>query len=346
MKEKSFLLSLALISLLGFIVRFVDYDSAPGWNESLDEIHYAWTGQTWFQTGIPTSWSYLSSYPKSEMVKLWDTDFRIVSPMLEKPPLYSLLSGVLVLLFGQDELSEVRISTIRILPLILSIFTIFLTGLLGKKVFGPEVGLSAALLYAAIPPVVLANRLSVTENLLTPIFLISQLIFLSIYRVGKLQHAVYAGIFAALAILTKQIGIVAAFVSLGLLAYKKQWKSFFICGVIAAIAFLIYPLTGAFYDWQLFRNIQTEQRRVGLQGGLPQMVQTIIGRPLVTTERLIPDGVILLGYLLLFTGPWWINQFQSSTKKNSHVIPGLTGDLLNIDSRFRGNDKTSWLMTV
>ena len=304
MKRQLFFLSLGIITLLGFLLRLYHYDMTPGWNESLDEIHYAWTGQTWLNTGIPTSWSYLSSYPTTKTIRLWNTDFRIVSPMLEKPPLYSLLSGITVLLFGQDELTEARISTIRLLPLVLSILSIYLTGLVGRKVFSPTVGLVGALLYATVPPFVLANRLSVTENLPTPLMLSVQLIFLTTSLPSMRPHFLLVSIFSALAILTKQIGVVIAFSSILIFALQKKWKPAVICTLIAGSAFFVYLLIGLYFDWDLFRTIQTEQRRIGLQGGLPQLIQTLVSRPLITTEKLFPDGVLLLGYLLFFVSPW------------------------------------------
>lgn len=326
MKQQLFLLILGMITILGFILRLDGYDRTPGWNESLDEIHYAWTGQTWITTGVPKSWSFLSSYPTATTVRLWNTDFRLVSPVLEKPPLYPLLSGATVLLFGQDELHEVRISTIRLLPLVLSIFSIFLTGLVGRKVFSPTVGLVAALLFATTPPIILANRLSVTENLLIPLFLASQLLLLKNTCISAmLQHVIYTSIFSVFAILTKQIGLIAPAVSLLSLALQKQWKFFFILCIFSAGALMIYPITGSYYDWQLFRNIQSEQRRIGLQGGLPQLMQTIIARPLITTEKLFPDGVLLLGYMLLFTCPWWLSSSVPPLR-----LRGGQGELRNI----------------
>jgi hypothetical protein len=76
-------------------------------------------------------------------------------------------------------------------------------------------------------------------------------------------------------------------------------------------------LIGFAYDWDLFQAIQTELRRIGLQGGLPQLIQTIVARPLITTETLFPDGVMLLGYLLLFTSPWTFQETKEKRKKRN-----------------------------
>lgn len=341
MKAKLFFLILSAITLFGFLIRVHDYTQAPHWNESLDEIHYAWTGMTWIKEGVPKSWSWLSSYPTSQIINLWNTDFRIVSPMLEKPPLYSLLSGIIVLLAGEDELSKVNIATIRLLPLLLSVCTIFLTGLLGKKVFSPTVGLLAALLYAVTPPIVLANRLSVTENLLTPLFMGIQLLFLYFIEIinvslpfikGEVRRgsnkfplppsllkrgnfmAILIGLLSGLAALTKQSGLTAILASSGLFVYLKKWKYAVISAGIGLVILGIHPLAGLHYDAELFQTLQVELRRVGLQGGLPQLIQTIIARPLITTEKLYPDGIMLLGYFLFFTSPWFIKSLISSSK--------------------------------
>lgn len=337
--RKSFFVSLTLITLLGLLLRLINYDLVPAWNESLDEIHYAWTGLTWIKTGIPKSWSWLESYKTSETRRIWDTDFRLVSPMFEKPPLYSLLSGGLVLLFNQNTLEEVRIATIRLLPLALSVFTIFLTGIVGQRIFSAPIGLLAALLYTTTPIVVMANRLSVTENLLTPLTLLAQLYFLKVTGINdKRPHVVYISIFSGLSLLTKQIGVTVAIASLALFTLQRKWKSLIITGLITGALFLVYPLIGLMYDWQLFKAIQTEQRRIGLQGGLPQLIQTIVSRPLITTERLFPDGTLLLGYFLLFTSPWWLTVSSWSKRRDvpddtsRSAAIGFLGD--SIEGRF------------
>lgn len=306
---------LVLIAFLGLLLRLPDYDRLPAWREVDDEIHYAWTGMSWIRTGIPQSWSWLSSYPTSAEFAAWGNKWRLVSPMLEKPPLYSLLSGGLEMLFGHSQFSEVRLTTIRLFPIALGVITILLTGIVATQVFSPTVGLISALLYAVVPTIVMSNRISVTENLITPLSLLTLYIFLTqkLHKDLEAQKAALLGIVGGLSMLTKQIGLTVLAVPIVLLFNQKKWRPLLIVAATGIIFFLVYPLIGLSYDWPLFQAIQVEQRRIGLQGGLPQLLQTIVGRPLITTEQLFPDGTILLGYLLFFSSPFWLLKNQKIT---------------------------------
>lgn len=316
MKQRKFLLLLLVISAIGLILRLIDYDRVPPWRESDDEIHFAWAGMTLIKQGVPKSWSWLESYPKSEKYRAWGIDWRIVSPMMEKPPLYLLINGIVVLLSGATQLSDVRLSVIRLIPIILGTITIFLTGILAKIIFSHYIGLLAALLYAIIPTVVLSNRLSQTENLITPLSLISLILIYSLLQTGKNQiiKIFLIGIVAGLAFLTKQIGITVLISAVLVFAKLKKWQNVFLVILVALPVILIYPFEGFVYDWSLFKLIFRELRIIGLQGGLPQLVYTIVSRPLIASERLFLDGTMLIGFFLLILSPWW---FLDKFKENN-----------------------------
>ncbi len=316
---------LLTITLLGLCLRLIDYDRLPGWRESDDEIHYAWTGLTWLKTGTPQSWSNMEIYSQIKIFNIWNSDWRLVKPILEKPPLYSLLSGLTVILAGETELNSVRLSTIRLLPILLSIFTISLTGIVATQVFGKRIGLIAALLYATTPTIVMANRLSVTENLMVPLVLITSAIFL--YGQNKSnQQLIFpflVGIGAGLTALTKQNGITCILTLFVLYIYFKQWRSAVICAIVSLSILSIYFFIGAYYDFPLFLRTLKELRLVGLQGGLPQLVITLLGRPLITTQTLFYDGSILFGLILLLSSPWWL--YKNNLLINISALNHLKG---------------------
>ncbi|KKS80873.1 MAG: Glycosyl transferase family 39, partial [Candidatus Gottesmanbacteria bacterium GW2011_GWC1_43_10] len=160
MKNKLFIILLVAIALLGLGLRLVDYDRLPGFEETQDEFFYPWAGMTMLQRKPPVGWSWFEAYPKREIKTFWGAQYPLVSPWLEKPPLYSLLSGAWMLLSGAKEIWEVRLTVLRLLPIGLSFFTIILTGILATKVFSRPVGIIAALLYATTPTMVMANRMS------------------------------------------------------------------------------------------------------------------------------------------------------------------------------------------
>lgn len=315
MKQKKFVILLLLICLLGLILRLIDYDKTPAWRQSDDEIHYAWAGISWLQTGIPKSWSWLSSYPTNETLYAWGSQWRLVSPMLEKPPLYIFLSGTTALVAGQNEFHEIRLTTIRLLPIVLSVVTIGLLGIVTATVFSQSTGLLAALLYAIVPTIVLSNRLSVTENLLTTLMLGA-----AWFLLNKPKQIIFIALIAGLAALTKQSGLSTILAVVAVYAYQKNLRAVIISALIGIGMYSIYPLIGFFYDSQLFLGLTQEARRIGIQGGLPQLVFSIISRPLITTEKLFLDGTMLLGYILLFMSPYsFLDQLPDRKQRNSLI---------------------------
>ncbi len=306
MNQKRFLILLCIIACLGFGLRVIDYDRIPPFAETQDEFFYPWSGMTFLQTGKPVAWSWFPAYKARTIVNYWGAQYPLVSPWVEKPPLYSLITGIWVLLHNERALNQVRLSVVRVIPVFLSLGTIFLTGLLAKRVFSPIVGLVAALIYSTIPSMVMASRLSLTENLLTPIMILTLYIFLGEEK-SKIWFPVLIGLGCALAILTKDIGM-ALPVVLGIFyILQRNWKGLLIIGICSSIAIIIHPLMGFYYDWSLFKNVMLDYRIAHSLSGLPQLVTTLFQFPVVgSKEHLFPDGGMLMGYLLFFTSPFWL----------------------------------------
>lgn len=315
-----FKLILLLIICGGLVLRLIDYDRLPPWRESDDEIHYGWAGWSWLTQGTPTSWSFLSAYPTSETITVWSSNWRMVTPMLEKPPLYLLLSGLTLVASGATDWSSARLSVLRLLPISLSLVTLLFIALVGSRVFSKHTALVATLLYAVVPTFVQANRLSLTESLLTPLSLILVWLLMPDKSPSNHSREIGVGVVVGLGLLTKQNGISFLFAAIAVWVYLKNWRGLLITSVIAAGLGAIFPLIGGVYDWNLFLKISAEQRRIGLQGGLPQFITTLLTRPLIGTERLFLDGTPLLGHLLLLCSPWWITQDQDLSHIRNRLI--------------------------
>ena len=312
-----FVPTLFLITILGLSLRFVDYDRIPPFGETFDEFHYAWAGLTWITTGTPVSWSWLNSYKNTSRFKRWGQSGSIVSPMLEKPPLFVWLSGLWVWIGGARDIFDVRLHQLRILPLFLSIFSILGTGILARKIFSNQIALLSAFLYATVPTVVLANRLSLTENLLTPITL-GTLAFIFSDQTRYRLYPIIIGIGAGLAAMTKQSGL-ALFITLFIFyAFLKKWRIIAILIAIAIPMALIYPLIGYIYNWQLYLKIITELRTLTTLNGLPEYIFSLFRFPIISCKECIfLDGTVLLGYILLLSGPLWLPTISDSKEQPS-----------------------------
>ena len=312
MKEKTFYLLIATITLFSFYLRFIDYDKVPPIDEAFDQVHYAWGGATWIKEGVPRSWSNFESYKNVAHLEKYGINWRIVSPLIEKPPLYFLLSGMVVTLSKPENIFSVSHNVIRILPLLLSLPTIFLTTLLARKTFNRQIGILAALIFATTPAIILANRMSLTENSLTPLALISLLIVNSTYS-NKIKSTIFLGILSILAILTKQIGATIAVTTSLIFLQRKQFRNVFIVLTLAIIGFVIYLLFGAFYDLKLFLSLQRDVRIGHTLSGVPEMIADIFRFPIIGPKNHpFLDGTMLLGYIILFASPLWLVKDKES----------------------------------
>lgn len=320
MKSARFWLALLAITLLGLGLRVKDYDRIPPFLETADEVMFPWAGMSWLTTGVPSSWTWLPAPPHGQRLELWGAGFTIVTPWLEKPPLFSLLTGGVSLLFGDNAFADVRLATIRLTPLTLSVATMILVGLLARSLFGPAVGLLAALLYATIPTIAIANRLALSENLLTPITLatlwlltdapvrraadtpVAGTTLLQAWPWHRLQPYLL-GLGSGLAILTRQTGLALLVVVVGTLLYRRQWRTAATACALTLALGALFPLLGYLYDWELFKKNLSELRFYYAYG-LPSGIAALFRFPMITHKTApFVDGSMVLGYLLLLAAP-------------------------------------------
>lgn len=299
---KRFYVLLGVVALFGLLLRLIDYDRVPPFGVTQDEFFYPWAGMTLLTTGVPKAWSLFSAYPEAEAVYKWGIRYPLVSPWVEKPPLYSLLAGLWMQTYGISDLFDVRLSTLRLLPIGISVGTILLTGLLARTLFGNAVGLLAAILYATTPTIVLANRVSVVENLMAPLMVACAYVFM-VRRRNLLLLGGLLGLLNA----TKNIGISVTFAIACAFAAHREYRYAFKVLSIALLFALVHPLMGFYFGWDLFMSVLREYQHVHALAGLPELVGAISRFPMIghQWDRMFPDGPMLVGYILLFSAPWW-----------------------------------------
>ena len=333
MKNKTFLILLTLITAFGLFLRLIDYDKVPPPEEDFDELHYAWGGSSWIVEGTPRSWSYLSSYEKYEYIESHGIRWRIVSPLIEKPPFYFLLNGVILNFLSKGDIFSIEHNKIRILPIALGTVSIFLTGVVAAGIITKQVGLLAAFLYSIVPTIVLANRMNVTEALLTPFallitYFLTKLIFVS--RINLLTIVI--GIISSLAVLTKQIGLAFSLSAFAFFLLRRQWGNIFIILGFVILSFGLIFLVGWIYDIELFFKL-TKDLRVHTLAGLPETILSIFRYPGISAKnRPFYDGTILASWILLFTAGFWINSFIND--KNKEITKSKTFLLLILPFAF------------
>jgi len=327
-KNKLFIIILLFIALFGLSLRLIDYDKLPPFGETRDEFMYPWAGMSLIQTGIPTSWADFYSYKTKTPVKYWGVNFNLVSPWNEKPPLYPLLVGGWALLNGITQFGEVRLSLIRQIPIFLNFLSIILLGLLAKEAFGKKVGLLSAVLYTTIPTIVMANRLSLIENLLIPLSLFT---LWSLYRFKDKSFMPYlVGLGCGLTLFTKNTGLALPLAILIILFNQKQWKNIFIISIITGFFGIIHPIMGYIYDWNLYLSLNNEYYNA-MRLGVPETIVSLFRFPVIGhKEAIFLDGGMLAGWILLLSSPFWLFIKNSHSRVNGNLkfenkIPTFVG---------------------
>ncbi|MEK7551087.1 MAG: hypothetical protein AAB532_00610, partial [Patescibacteria group bacterium] len=102
-------LFLALILVLGLILRFNNLYTWPRAGSTFDEYAWTWLGINLIQNHTPISWSPHPQYTDKKHVIYQKTDFFVVKPYLEHPPVFGLVAGSYALISGVKDMYDVDI---------------------------------------------------------------------------------------------------------------------------------------------------------------------------------------------------------------------------------------------
>lgn len=331
MKLKAVLIFLlVLIILIGFKYRFRSYDSFPPIAETFDEQVVAWVGSSLINTGVPTGWSFIEDYisdNKDHLVKLegwsisfdntkpslsnfstfpsplahreqltldgYTTQFTMVQPQIEQPPLGPLLVSFLSGTYQKSSFEDVKLKEIRLPGVILSSLSIGLVFIIAYLGFGIAAALLSSLIYALVPTVVLTSRLALAENYLTFFFLLG-IVFTQIWIIkGKTAFFYLSCLLIIICYLIKPFGI-----TLGLFLFLSAWvfnkpKKYLVWPIISSIiAIGIFYLYGSLYDPELFKKIVAYQTN-RLTSPLHGIFKIVL--PKIT--KIFLDGWIIFGWM-------------------------------------------------
>ena len=296
MKIKS-KLPIIVIVLLGFILRFYDYAEFPVYGESQDEMAWTWMGTSILTGNHPTSWSGTgaSGYWQDETLFFGGAVYRIVSPYLDNPHLFSLIPGSIALLRGYSEPRPVPITIVRFPMLLLASINIYLLYLATKKWINYKSAVFASALYATIPSIVFANRLIVAENLLIAWMLISWILLHKLIVGKQKKWVIPLAIVSGLSGLTKIAGLVILAANTLILINSKLFKHAKKVFFIGLAIFSIYPIYGLIVNKELFLDVifRQSQFSIGLSGLINLFVHPLLVR------KIFIDGWLYFGLISL-----------------------------------------------
>ncbi|MCX6816748.1 MAG: glycosyltransferase family 39 protein [Candidatus Beckwithbacteria bacterium] len=282
--------------ILGVTLRGFKADIYPTDNND-DGLFYAWAGISFWDNPLrPITHSI---FDNNNPALVWRSQFRdfiplerfglkLVEPWLDHPPLGAAIIGLPARLLGYRGFEPIPQMIVRLPALIASIFTLFLTYLLGKKLFGEKVGRLSLLFLATVPYYVISQRQSFLENILTPVVL-AALIFL---HESKLLPALILAFFCGW---IKVPGFAVPLMIAVWLLQKKQLKAamaFVGTGILSVVTYLIYGFAA---DRNAFLFILTNQAD---RGAFVNSVFDAITKPHFYGG--FNDGWYVLGFIFSF----------------------------------------------
>ena len=233
-------------------LRFHDYEITPPIGGTRDEFNEGWIGWSLLHTGTPTGWSLTPAYKGIKDVALFDRTYPTVTPAFHPPPLFPLLLGVAATLGGADEMLDVSLKDIRLVPIVCSLGVILLVWLIAHHLWGAWPAFFSTVLLGTLPVAVLLSRLAKDENLLVLLMLLSIWSVLKLQLSGSRMWLAAASVSAGLCALTKPTGLSMVVALVLLFCIDRAWRNAFIAGVTGVGIALLYPLYGWLYDWELF----------------------------------------------------------------------------------------------
>lgn len=286
-----------IVLFVGLILRLHNYSVYPQRGATSDEYSYSFLGVSLLTKGVPVSWSALSGYKNRSDLTIKNLYFPIVFPYFDHPPLNGLLVGSWALLFGQNTFPKIELSTIRLVPIMLSMISSIFVFLLGLRLYSFKTALWALLIYSTTVLFVMNGRVVLAENLLTPLLLGTIYLFYSFRKNMTFKKTILIGILCGLGLWTKELGIVIFLSMLYLFIAEKIKMKLIITLTIASLSFvLLYIGYGAYYNWEVFKTVVSIQsdRVIG-----PETLLYLTSTPIII-NKIYYDGWYFLGFVSFF----------------------------------------------
>lgn len=322
------------VLMLGLILRLHNYDVYPQRGVTSDEYTYSFLGISLLTTGTPISWSYFSPYPVKFDLTIDNLYFPMKFPYFDHPPLNGLVVGSWAILNGEDTFEKITLSTIRLVPVFLSLLSSILLFLIGKRIYGYYSALLGLLIYSTVTIFVIQSRVVLAENLLTPLALLSLWLWTRWKNNMTGNRIIIIGIVAGLSFLSKELGIFVYFYLLYFFILNRlPIRSSIILTLVVLLFIMSYIIYGAYYSWDSFISIIKLQssREIG-----PQTLRLLFSTP-VLTNKVYFDGWYFFGFLCFFYS------LLRMDKNKELAVPAITYFMLLIFSLIREGEM-GWYM--
>ncbi len=291
--------TLIVISLLilAATLRLHNYEKYPQRGATSDEYAFAFSGVSLLTRGVPIGWSAIPLYKDTRYLTIDGLYFPLVKPYLDHPPLFGLLVGAWAVVAGETTFEYVRLTTIRVVPVVLSFLSAVFVYLLARRFYDEQIARWSLAIYATATIIVVNGRVVVAESLLTPIWLAALWLTIRLRKRATRWDLFLLAMLCAAAILTKALGAVV-WLSVGAILFYKRaplkdiaWVTIFTLG--GALAWYMYAKA---YDETLFWAIQSYQGMSRVLG--PKTIWMILGAPSIV-NKIYYDGWYFWGLFAL-----------------------------------------------
>jgi hypothetical protein len=245
-----------ILILIGTILRLYHIENLH--TVEPDERLWIDAGVSLIKDKVPTSWTI--RWPYHNWAAYDSVDGSTVTPWLDHPPLFALMSGGWTILAGQDNVVNLKWGLQRLPMAVISVLTVWLTYLFVKRAYNRGLAFFVLMALVFFPSHVIASRFALAENAI-PLFLMAGAYALAVCLSTPTTNtrrisSVMAFTLAFLAPLLKLSGIVVpmtlALFLFMIKRYKLGWAMIGV-GACSVGTFMIYAW---FYGWEVFIGAQ------------------------------------------------------------------------------------------
>lgn len=225
--------------------------------------------------------------------------------LIEAPPLFSILAGLSQSVLGRADWTTIVVSAAA------GTMTVYLVYVLGKKLYGPEAGMLAALFVAVSPYHVIYSRMALTEATFILFVLLTLIWFYTALAEDSLRYYLLAGVAAGLMLNTKYSGLliliplvfigvwrIGALLAARWKAPEQERKEFRWRSRAIRLSLFLLVGVGLFIPWVLF---------VAARSGTEQLIRQPAGYTAFATKGLVATSpTLILAYFLRWTSPAFV----------------------------------------
>jgi len=348
------ILSIILICIIGYKLRFQYFNSVPRPGESQDEYANAWSGLGLIQIGVPVGWSLIESdfyQPVHRYINVdniyqtgtaYGNPYYLHHPWLDHPPGMGILTGGFAYIKGARVLEDTSTLLIRKPLVLIGTLNILLIFIIGYLYFNFKTGFLSSLIYAVSPLIVVANRLPQAENGFVPLFLISTILIKLFINKKNYLSLFLAALVSGIGVWFKIPALMISVSGFFLILFsssdnlKNRLKSALTFGFIG-VTFGLIPILayGLALDPQAFFQVLAfhSQRFYGI--GLSALY-LLFTQSKITKEISLTDGWLIFGWFS------WLILLSTLKDKQKKSLIGIPLFVCLIFFIFLGSEFYGW----